>query len=425
MTPETGTRSYTAVAIVLHWAIAVAIVGNLMLGLWMHEAIDEEGTRARAIAVFQLHKSIGLSVLGLSVLRLLWRLTHRAPALPAGSPRWERISARAVHVLFYLLMFAIPLSGWLYASTQWRNDGPFNVPTIWFGLFQVPNLFGLDAVSQTLRATLSGTLLNTHEFLAWSAVVLLVLHVGAALKHQFLDHDEVLGHMIPMVAQHAASAVPRDRQLIRRVILSTGLVAIAIAVIAVTAAVFRSPSAIAPSALAVASDSDSIGSAPGAWQIDPAQSFIRFSGSNSGTPFTGVFTRWQTDLEINPDQPGLSRIAATIWTASAITGVAMYDKALREAEWFAVERYATARYQAIRIIPQADGSYAIEGELTIKNQARPVAPLRLSMTDGVVTINGSVTLKRAEFDLGMESDPSGEWVSPEIVVDVRAVATRP
>lgn len=419
MRPETGTRNYTVVAVVLHWAIAAAIVGNFALGLWMHEAIDVEATRAHAVAVFQLHKSIGLSVLVLSVIRLLWRLSHRAPPLPANTPAWERIAAYVTHTVLYVLMFAIPLSGWLYVSTQWRGDAPLNVPTVWFGLFKVPGLFALDAAANETRAELAGLFFNSHEFLAWSMLALLVLHVGAALKHQFMDRDEVPGHMIPFLASAAQrSAVTPGRRLGLRL----GFAAILIAIVALCWAVFRPAQPAGTDSSSTATSRSDIASVADGWALDPAQSYIRFSGSNAGTPFSGRFTRWQADLAIDAANPSQSRIHVTIWTASAVDGITMHEEALPTREWFAVAEFPIAKYTVIRVIPGDGGSYLLEGELTIKDHTHPVGTLQMQIVDGVVTISGKVLLKRDAFDLGMESDPSGEWVSNEISVDVKAVA---
>lgn len=423
--PGTETRGYTAVAIVLHWAIAAAIVGNFLLGLWMHEAIDAAATRAHAVAVFQLHKSIGLSVLALTLLRLLWRLTHRAPALPVTMPGWEKVAAHLTHGLMYVLMLAIPLSGWLYVSTQWRNDAALQVPTIWFGLFQVPHLFDLQDAAVTLRSAYADTFLDSHEFLAWSMVVLLVLHVGAALKHRFVDHDEVPGHMIPLLA---SAEQRRSASTAHKLVLRAGLLATAIALGFGLWAALRPPqpaSAQASSAASAAADKVAIATTEGGWELVPAQSFIRFSGDNAGTPFSGTFNRWQADLAIDLDQPVQSRVHATIWTASATDGIKMHEEALPTTEWFDVAEYPTASYAVIRVIPNEDGTYLLEGELTIKDHSHPVGPLQLRIENGTATISGKVAIEREAFDLGMESDPNGEWVSNEITVDVQAVAIRP
>ena len=175
---------YTATAIVLHWTIAVAIIGNMLLGWWMHRAIETQGSQGSAIAAFQLHKSIGLTVLVLSLLRLLWRWLHRPPPLPAHTPAWEKLAAKAVCWTFYALMIGVPVSGWLYVSTQWRGDAPLNVPTLWFGLIEIPHLFGLNDSTRALRESFASTTLAAHELLVWSTLALLALHIAAALKHR-------------------------------------------------------------------------------------------------------------------------------------------------------------------------------------------------------------------------------------------------
>src|SRR6476646_7461764 len=109
---STSSERYTTVAIVLHWAIAAAILANFFVGWWMAKAIDDPATRLQAVAAFQLHKSLGLTVLALSVLRLLWRLTHRPPPLPEAMAGWEKFAAKATHWAFYALMIVVPLSGW-------------------------------------------------------------------------------------------------------------------------------------------------------------------------------------------------------------------------------------------------------------------------------------------------------------------------
>src|SRR5690606_23842364 len=147
-------QRYTAVAIVLHWAIAAAILFLFPLGLWMHGRAEDGDISAEVFRAYQLHKSIGLTVLALSLVRLGWRLVNPPPPLPEHMPGWERFAAKATHWAFYALMIGIPLSGWLYVSTGWsiHDDAPLPVATHWFGLFQVPALFGLNASGEGLLA---------------------------------------------------------------------------------------------------------------------------------------------------------------------------------------------------------------------------------------------------------------------------------
>jgi len=393
VTPAVAAR-YTAVAVVLHWAIAAAILLNLPLGWWMHEAIEDPDGSARAIAAFQLHKSVGLTVLALSLLRLAWRLAHRPPALPEAMRRWEQVAARALHWAFYALMVALPLSGWLYASTQWREDGPLSVPTLWFGLFEVPHLFGLDTLRPAVRSELAHGLEEVHEALAWSMAGLLVLHVAAAVKHRYVERDFVLASMRPW----------------------RGLAVAGLTLAAVAALHFAPPRLTA--------QAGDIRGVPGGWLVDPA-SEIAFTGVHAGVPFRGRFTRWQADLRFTPLGATLFTIAATVETASASDGVPLHDGTLPQEDWFDVERYPYARFVATRVAPRPGGGHAVEGALTIKDRVIPVPPLDLVLAEHAMTIHGRFTIDRADANLGMDSDPTGEYVSRRIEVEVSVRAVRP
>ena len=194
---------------------------NLIVGWWMKNAIDETAVQARAIAAFQLHKSIGLTVLLLTALRLVWRLTHKPPPLPADMSRWERFSAKATHWAFYILMVLVPLSGWTYVSSQWAHGKPLNVPTLWFGLLQVPHLFDAHTMTDAARAAISQRNAAAHYYLAWSIAGLLVLHVAAAMKHHFRNRDRVLTQMLPVLPPPDGTTPPPDEPA-RRAILRTG-----------------------------------------------------------------------------------------------------------------------------------------------------------------------------------------------------------
>jgi cytochrome b561/polyisoprenoid-binding protein YceI len=388
------TARYTAVAVVLHWAIAAAIVLNLGLGWWMHEAIEDRDWAARAIAAFQLHKSVGLTVLALSLLRLAWRLAHRPPPLPEAMRAWEALAARAAHWAFYALMVAVPLSGWLYASTQWREDGPLVVPTLWFGLFEVPHLFGLDELPARLREDAADALEDVHEWLAWAMAGLLGLHVAAALKHRFIERDFVMASMRP----------------------GLGLLIAAVTLAAIAATLL-----VTPRGGPAAAD---IRGAPGGWIVDPA-SEIAFSGTHAGVPFRGRFTRWQADLRLEPLAARIVTIGAIVDTASATDGVPLHDGTLPQEEWFDVERYPQARFVATRIAAKPGGGHTVEGALSIKDRIVAVPPLDLAVDGEALRITGRFTIDRAEANLGMESDPEGEYVSRRIAVEVDVRARRP
>ncbi len=410
-------QQYSAVAIVLHWAIATAILGNILLGWWMHEAIDIAASRARAVEVFQLHKSIGLSVLVLSLLRLAWRLTHRPPPMPAHMKPWEKLAATATHWSFYVLMIAMPLSGWLYVSTQWRGDIALNVPTLWFGWLEVPHLLGLHHADEALRQSLAGIVLEAHELLAWGTCLLLLMHVGAALKHHFVNRDEVLSHMVPIAARQSLA----DQPAVRKWILRAGMALIAIAV-AATAYAVLGPAKKTAVAL---SDTDGITMLSDDWMIDPLQSEIVFSGTHAGTPFEGRFQRWQAQLNVDPQAPEAADIITLIDTASGSDGNVLHDRTLPQTEWFNVAQYPQAHFVSTQVQRlDEQGRYAVAGTLTIKDRDIPVNSLQMQVSQSSLLIEGDTVITREQADLGMASDPGGDWVSSEIKVRVRLSATR-
>ncbi len=195
---DAGQKRYATVAIILHWLMAVLIIWQIWIGIWMSGAIDDPASQAAAYEAFQFHKSLGLTLLVLAVLRLLWRVTHGFPELPRDIPAWQRVAARISHYLLYAFILLIPLTGWLYVSTGWNSDTDtaFAVPTVWFGLFEWPHIPGVDG-----NGPLADLAVETHELLAWSLIALLVVHVAAALKHHFADRDDVLWSMLPFISR--------------------------------------------------------------------------------------------------------------------------------------------------------------------------------------------------------------------------------
>ena len=410
---------YDAVAVVLHWAIAAAVLANLACGWWMGGALEDPALKSRAIAAFQLHKSLGLTVLALTALRLLWRLAHRPPALPPTMRPWERFLAVATHWAFYALMVALPLTGWLNVSAQWADDKPLNVPTVWFGLFRVPHLFHAAALPADSRKVIADGSMETHETLAWIAVALLVLHVLAALKHHVVDRDAVLSRMVPGVrAKDGAPVEPAGPG--RRAVLALGFAAIAAGLLALGLALWRAGGTAAGPAA-----EGTVASVTGSWQVDPAQSEIAFAGEQAGSAFRGRFTRWQADIRFDPAAPERSTITATVDTASATDGVPLHDQTLPQAEWFDVAKYPQATFRATRIAARAGGGYELEGTLTIKDRPLRVPPLSLAVRDGVLAIDGTFPVDRGEANLGQESDSAGEYVSRRIDVTVKVRATAP
>ncbi len=182
--PGVPASRYSLVAIVLHWLLALAIVGTFGVGVYMAD-LPFSVTRVKLI---NWHKWAGISILALSALRLLWRLWHPPPPLPprvlGNMPRWQQSAHQGTHLAFYLLFFLVPLLGWAYSSAV-------GLQIVWFGVLPLPNLLPLDKELGNL------VLKPLHEAGAFMLAALVLLHVAAALKHQFIDRDGLLLRMWP------------------------------------------------------------------------------------------------------------------------------------------------------------------------------------------------------------------------------------
>lgn len=168
---------YTATAKTLHWLIAMLIFGMLGLGFYM-TGLDLSPTK---LQIYSWHKWVGVTVFVLVVVRLAWRITHRPPALPQHMAPLERIAAHAGHHLLYVLMFAIPLTGWLMSSAK-------GFQTVWFGVIPLPDLLERNRELGDLLATV-------HQTLNYTLAALVILHVAAALKHHFIERQPFLQRM--------------------------------------------------------------------------------------------------------------------------------------------------------------------------------------------------------------------------------------
>jgi cytochrome b561 len=179
---------YGSVAMALHWLIAVLIVVNICLGLYFPDMPHSDPTR---FTLAQIHESIGLTVLMLSVLRVLWRLINPVPPLPADMNRALKFAARATQFILYVLIVAIPLTGWIMASASRTGTAPY------FFLFDWPNLPFFNGLDAHAQHDAHEQWEDIHATLAWTAIVLVPLHILGALYHQFIRRDAVMKQMLP------------------------------------------------------------------------------------------------------------------------------------------------------------------------------------------------------------------------------------
>ena len=182
---------YSMVAIALHWLIALLILANIGLA-WTFQNIPKG---LASYNLIQLHKSFGITVLLLSVLRLGWRLANPPPPEPP-MPRWQVVASQVVHWGFYAIMIGMPLSGWVMVSAS-----PLNLPTLLYKTIPWPHLAFIHDLPMDARKAWGHWGDTVHGLLAWLAYGLIALHVAAALKHQFIDRDNLIARMAPILSR--------------------------------------------------------------------------------------------------------------------------------------------------------------------------------------------------------------------------------
>lgn len=365
--PLKNTRTeYGAVTKTFHWTIAVIVLILLPLGIFM-------GDMPMGLAKLQavnLHKSLGMTVLLLVIARICWHIYSNRPDEVETIKPWERIGAKIMHYSLYVLLLAQPLTGWIFSSAKGRA---VNV----FGLFTLPNLVGTDKVT---GKTYGHTFNELHSVLGWIILILVCLHIAAALKHHFIDKDRVLTRMLPAVA----------------------FMALLLAAVPAAAGVPQ-------------------------WVLVHEKSSITFRPTQLGTEFKGTFGVFSAAIAFDPNDLAGSKASIDVQLGTAHTGAPDRDENLKSKDWFDVAQFPDAKFETKAIQKTGPDAYKAEGILTIKNISLPVVlPFKLVITPEkngeVATMDGSVTLDRSKFQIG-----TGQWkdtsiIANEVPVDIHVVA---
>jgi len=366
---------YNNVAKTLHWLIALLIITMLALG-WTMENVDK-GNPYR-FQMFQLHKSIGITILLLSLMRLTWRLMHRAPPLPETMPAWEKFAARATHVLFYVFMIGMPLTGWAIVSSS-----PLNLPTYLFGYIHWPDLPVLPELAN--KREVSHVFGAIHGWGAYILAALLVLHVGAAVKHHWINRDDVLIRMLPGPVVCLFEKLRGDKMK-------------------------KKPASLILAALLLFL---SLGGTAQAndWEVDYTKSFIGFTGIQGGEGFSGVFSSFKVKIDFDPDNPAKGSISATIDINSASTNDKQRDAMLPLAEWFNTVKFPEATFTCDDIVRTGPDSFIATGMLSIKGLSHTVKlPFTLKPDGDHWLAQGTVRLIRTDYHIG-----EGQWANESMV----------
>jgi cytochrome b561/polyisoprenoid-binding protein YceI len=399
--PSPPSHRYTSVAIALHWAIALAILSLIPGGWFMGDLPNDHPLKE---TLYQLHKSVGITILILTLARIAWRVMNPVPEDAAGLKGWEKTASHSAHIAFYALMLLMPLTGWLYVSTAYA----FDVPTVLYGIVSWPDLPFVGFLS---NETGHGVVQFVHSKLAWAALGLVALHVAGALKHEFGPEEGVLKRMIPGL--FGKTGGPRAP--------SRGALAAFGGALAVFAAVAVTPMLTQGGAADVTGTSGLQAN----WAVNrDASPAIRFSGTHEGDQYTGTFENWNATIAFDPDNLAASRVEVTVDLGSAVANKKLYTDSLRAAEWLDVAGSPTASV-VLDMFTGAEPDYTANAALTLKGATIDVPfAFELNFDGDTAYLEGETRLSRAELDVGMASDPGADWVSDEILIEVSLQATR-
>lgn len=363
-------EGWGALARLFHWAIVVMLIGQFI----MAEIAEDLPIGMEKLSLLARHKSVGITILLLAVLRLGWRALNPTPKAPVGQP-WEHALARGAHVALYGLLFAMPLSGWMMSSAK-------NYPVSWFNLLPLPNLVPVsESIYEIMR--------ETHELLATTLIVVAAAHVLGALRHHFIKKDDVLKRML--WAATGASLLLGA---------STPQAAAANAVTALAA----SPAG-----------------ATQAWRFQPTGSTLAFVFEQAGAATEGRFGKFTAQL-LQPMTPtARGTLAVTIDIASLSTGDGQRDTLLREADLFDVAKHPRAQFKVEKLAPSQQGRLTLDGVLTLRGVSKRLripATLQpdVAAKPRTVILQGETTLNRLDFGIGQGEWKSTEWVANAVKV---------
>ncbi len=411
------TQRYSYTAITLHWLIALLLAFQIALG-WALEGNNSPELFAR----YQLHKSIGISILLLSLARLVIRLFVSRPPASDGPP-WTRALASTVHWLFYLVMILGPITGWLLVSTA-----RVQVPTLLFGLVPWPHL----PVGRSWHESAE----SIHGAMAWLAIGLFALHIAGAFRHQWLLGKPELQRMIPFARGKAAGFALGALALVGAAFVAGQMIypdkARSVAEKGIAAPVTALPTPPSPPT----AGSDEAAATEEAAPEDNTQPLadwtvasggrLGFTARWNGEAVDGRFGRWRASIRFSPDELAKSTIRVTVDLASADTGDGQRDDSLKGSDFFDIGAHPAAVFTAREIRHLGGDRYEARGTLDLRGASKP-ATLRFTLRiDGdKAHVSGTARIDRTAFGVGQ-----GEWAATDAIaagVDIAFAftATRP
>jgi len=408
--PDTQHRlhAYSLGAIWLHWLIALAILAQLGIGFIMvHWAGIADQTR---FLIFQWHKTIGILVLLLSIIRIGWRLVNKPPA-KAPMLYLEKVAAQIVTFLFYVLMLAVPVTGWLVVSAS-----PTGIPTL---LFLVRGLVWPD-LPVAPDAALETMVGNIHAFLAYSFVLLLFLHIAGALKHSLFDGVAEMSRMLPTQGLPHQRAKKASAGLALLLFLVLGLGGLLLGH-------FQTGThMVAGRQAAQSNDSLSDIASPFTtnWVVDHQKSSLTYKLDFSGVTQNGRAESWRAFVYFDPAQPDTAKAQVVINAASIRYDDSFISDSVGEEDGLDVATYPQILIMLDSFVPRQT-DWLATGTITIRGITRPVSlPFTFTEQDNRAYVSGSAVIERLLFDIGKESDPDCGWLDNKIHIKVTLEAEK-
>lgn len=386
---------YGLVAKSFHWLIAVMILALLPIGLFMG-GMENSPFKFQ---VFAMHKSFGLLVFFLGLLRLVWRLfISPVPDHMENHKHWEVMLARAAHFWLYVCIIGMPLSGWLMSSA-----GEYPVP--FFGI-PMPALMGKDE-------NLGHLFKETHEILGYTLMFILALHIAGALKHHIMDGDETLQRMTSLRRNWFITAL-----VVTLAAASYGAIA-AISIFgeeedeprpAITSQQDRgTQTSVMDEAANKAVDTSKL--PEHGWAIVPANSHLTFQAVLYKEPFTGTLKNFSGTIVFNPDDLSSAFADIVIDMAQVDSGDDNRDTNMLGADWFNVEAFPQSHFVTKSFEKAGDNSYVAVGDLTLRGVTMPLAvPFTLEIKDKTAHMKAEFSLNRSTFGVGQ-----GQWQADDTV----------
>ncbi|MBB5722081.1 cytochrome b561/polyisoprenoid-binding protein YceI [Loktanella ponticola] len=388
--------SYHIVTKSFHWLTALLILAIIPLGMIANDLpFETDAELARKAWVFSIHKTLGVTVFFVALLRILWAVTQAKPGPLHPNRKAETFLAEVIHWVLYISLVAVPLTGWIeHAATS-------GFAPIWWP-------FGQSLFFVPQSNAVAGVFAGLHWMFGKLMIASILLHIAGALKHQFVDRDATLRRMwfgranAPVVAPHVTHFGPRV----------AALAAFALAGFAAFAFGFldRHETTVAATALdAVASE----------WVVQDGE--IAITVAQFGSDVSGSFADWTSEISFDPAPADIMGDVTTVISIGSLTLGSVTSEAMG-ADYFDAETFPTATFTA-QIKPDGD-SYIADGSVTIKGVTVPVQmPFDLILDGDTAQMTGTVTLERLAFNVG-ESQTSAANLGFDVIVNISLTAQR-